>query len=99
MNLRTFARMARASGFTREEAEARLRGRYQNDPNFQQELDTAYEKDVNTLQRMFLAGVQVVAEALVVGDGRNLDARGVDDADRAAMSVLQVMGDEDLESV
>lgn len=88
--IKAFARMARASRFSREDAESRLRGKV-SEAELKIALDRAYAEDPDVLAGLFLGGAEVIGPALATGDGKNVDDRGHDEADRAALALMQAL--------
>lgn len=89
-----FARMARASGFSREEAEEKLRGKAP-EAELDRALDKAFSEDPEVLSSLFTGGASAVEPDLSSGHGKDVDDRGRDAADRAALSVIGVMDREE----
>lgn len=90
--IRTFARMARASGFTREDAAQRLAA-YKG-PELQQALDAAYLEDPETVKNEFLATYNAIKPILRAGEGVDVDQYGRDEADRASIAAMIVMNEK-----
>lgn len=91
--IKAFVKMARASGFSREEAEEKLRDKAP-EKDLTEALDSTYSKNVDGLRDEFFFAASEIAPVLKSGEGKNVDARGFDTADRAVLDVLTVM-DED----
>ncbi len=92
----TFARMARLTGLSRDKAEEQLSynvetGELTQD-DLNKSLDKAYAEDAEYLSRMFQIGGEVIAHQVKYGDGRDIDSRGLDAADRAIEALFTVMG-------
>jgi hypothetical protein len=93
--LNAFARMARASRLTREEAEARLRDKAP-EAELKAVLDQAYAEDPDVLAGAFIGGAELIKPVTSTGEGKNIDEQGRDEADRAALAVMQAMDKDQL---
>lgn len=103
--IKTFSKMGRASFLTKESLKEKL---VEFIPKLQKEehityetaleyidkcVEEAFSQSVDKMQRMFLAGVNEVLPNLESEEGANLDSKGLDGADRAALDLFEVIAD------
>lgn len=97
--IRTFARMARLTFSTREEAERKMEPLVTSDEDREEvrkALDDAFAEDKETLRQLFLGAASAIDPAVKEGEGKDVDSRGHDAADRAVFAVMKVLDKETL---
>jgi hypothetical protein len=89
--IRALAKIARASGITREEAIQKLTPF--GDATFI--VDEIYKVRQEVAERETLAAMNEILPKCSSGEGLGVDSEGLDQADRAALSALLALGEPD----
>lgn len=88
------ARMGRASGLSPDQLHTLFRDVGAPDVEARVAIDAAFRIPEHELRARITAAIEATLAGEDGGDGRNKDANGVDDADRAVFAMIRVMGED-----